>query len=167
MSEQPTPLNRCARCGGEYGYDAIQIYHAGVLPVLCPPCDAAEVSGQSSEYSGARELRDKAAGVEIALGSAADWQARAEAAEAECVGLRERVLIEHGRYRAMEALRLQAVQTSTGHLEAGRRLVKAADALRDAAGPLLTHFRRHTTHRCEIDRDAEQALADYERVRGA
>lgn len=109
------------------------------------------MSEQPSEYSGARELRAKAAGV------ASEMMLPAAPACAECAALRERVLIEHGRYRAMEALRLQAVQTSEGHLEAGRRLVKAAAALRDAALPIVAAYPDELP-------TLRQALADYERV---
>ena len=34
--------------------------------------------------------------------------------------------------------------------------------LAEALGPLITHYRRHTDHRCEIYTDAQAALAEYE-----
>ena len=40
----------------------------------------------------------------------------------------------------------------------GQREQRLADAL----GPLITHYRRHTDHRCEIYTDAQAALAEYE-----
>lgn len=43
----------------------------------------------------------------------------------------------------------------------------AADRLADEGEALLRHFRRHTSHRCEIDRDAEDALAAYRAARSA
>ncbi|MGE3913696.1 MAG: hypothetical protein AB7K36_30385 [Chloroflexota bacterium] len=42
----------------------------------------------------------------------------------------------------------------------------AADSLADETDALLRHFRRHTKHRCEIDRDAAAALAAYRQERG-
>jgi hypothetical protein len=43
--------------------------------------------------------------------------------------------------------------------------VAAADALADDLAGLLNHYERHTTHRCEIDRDAWESLAAYRAAR--
>lgn len=45
--------------------------------------------------------------------------------------------------------------------ESARAALEAPmSTLADATEGLLNHFYRHTTHRCEIDREAEGALAD-------
>lgn len=51
--------------------------------------------------------------------------------------------------------------------ERGAALLEAADRMAEDAGALLTHFRRHTDHRCEIDRDADKTLNDYRALRPA
>lgn len=54
---------------------------------------------------------------------------------------------------------LEASQSREAALVAA--LVEAADGGADAIEALLNHYYRHTTHRCEIDREAEEALAAF------